>query len=259
MKIMFYLLRTVAAILAAVLLVMFIAPIFIYHLVDIGNIVGIALCLWALIMCIAPVHRGVRGWFCKRRATKVIYRVVNTLVVLFLIYGAAVTAAMAFTGFSAPAEDATVVVLGAQVRPSGEPSLILKGRIQAGEAFLKAHPNSKAVLTGGKGSDEVISEAQCMYNMMTADGISPDRLFLEDRATDTAENFKFSQELIEENRLNSDLAITTDGFHQFRAQLIARKQGISSHIGAVNADTRWEFVPTYVVREWFALPLLLIK
>ncbi len=259
MKILFKILRALAAVAAVVLLVLFIAPMVIYNIIDIGNIAGIVLCVWAIVMCVSPLHHTVKKLFLKHGLTKFLYRVVNAVIVLFLIYGAAVSAAMTITCLTAPAGDSTVVVLGAKVSNSGEPTLILKGRIDAAEEYLKAHPGSKAVLTGGKGSDEVISEAQCMYNTMVADGIAPERLYIEDRATDTVENFAFSQKIIEENNLNKNLAVVTDGFHQFRARLIAQKQGINSAIGSVNASTKLVFIPTYAVREWFALPLLFFK
>lgn len=259
MRILFSVLRWLIAVAVVVLLVLFIAPIVMYRILIIGNIAGIALCVWALVMCVPPLHHAVKRAFLKHTFTKVLYRVVNAVIVLFLIYGAAVTAAMAVTCLSAPPEDSTVLVLGAKVSNSGEPTLILRDRISAAEEYLTAHPKCSAVLTGGKGSDEVISEAECMYNTMVGDGIDPERLYLEDKATDTVENFAFSQKIIEENALNKNLAVVTDGFHQFRARIIAQKQGITSAIGSVNAHTRLVFIPTYAVREWFALPLLFFK
>ena len=50
-----------------------------------------------------------------------------------------------------------------------------------------------------------------------------------------------------------------NGFHQFRAKLIAQKQGFNGSIGAVSADTDLRFVPTYIAGEWFAIPTVLFK
>ena len=115
------------------------------------------------------------------------------------------------------------------------------------------------MLSGGKGSDEVKSEAGCMYENMTAEGISPDRLFVEDKSTTTRENFEFSEKIIAENKLNSDIAIATDRFHQLRARIITMQLGIKGNVGAVNSDAPFKYVPTYVVREWFALPYEIFK
>ena len=98
-----------------------------------------------------------------------------------------------------------------------------------------------------------------MYNTMTADGTAPERLFIEDRATNTAENFRYSMEIIKENGLNENLAVVTDGFHQLRARLISDRAGYDVKTGAVNAQTEPIFIPTYIVREWFALPTVFFK
>ncbi len=259
MKKLIFVLRIVGAVFAAGMMVWFIAPICKYRLVNIGNLTGIVLCLWLLCLCIAPVQRAVRGVFKKRGWTWVIYRAATLCLAAFVAYGMIVTAAIVFSNARPPQKNATAVVLGAQVTPSGAPSRVLNKRIEAAERYLKDNPEAKAVLTGGKGSDELISEAECMYRELTRRGIAPDRLVLEDKATDTAENFKYSWQLIEEQGLNRSLAVITDGFHQPRAKLIAEKQGIATDIGSVCADTEWIFVPTYIVREWFAIPTLLWK
>ena len=94
---------------------------------------------------------------------------------------------------------------------------------------------------------------------MVSDGIDPGRLIKEDKASDASENFRYSKEIIEQNHMSTDLAVVTDGFHQFRAKLIAQKQGFNGSIGAVSADTDLRFVPTYIAREWFAIPTVLFK
>ncbi len=259
MKTIRFIIRAVGTAAAVVFLIWFIAPVFVYGVLNIGNIAGVALCVWTLLLCVAPLQRRLSR-FCRRFfITRWLYRIINIGYGVFMLYGAVVTAAMLFASAGAPAENATAVVLGAQVSPDGQPTRILNQRILAAERYLNDNPEAKAVLTGGKGTDEVISEADCMYNKMVADGISPERLYKENQATDTVENFRFSQRMIEANNLNPNLAVTTDGFHQFRARLIAQKQGITAQLGAVSAETEWIFVPTYAVREWFALPLLLVK
>ena len=47
------------------------------------------------------------------------------------------------------------------------------------------------------------------------------------------------------------MILVSDGFHQYRAGLIAQKQGIEA--GAVSAQTPWYTLATYWMREIFAL------
>ena len=225
---------------------------------NIGNIAGTVLCALIIFACIKPLRLAVKRTMYKFFLTRFIYRVVSIAFIIMICYGAAVTAAIVGASLIPPKENATAVVLGAQVRPTGEPSTILRGRINAAEAYLEKNKAS-AVLSGGKGTDEVKSEAQCMYEVMTADGVAPDRLYIEDKSTTTLENFKFSEKLIEENKLDPNIAITTDRFHQLRARIITMQLGIKGEVGAVNSDAPFKYVPTYMVREWFALPYQIFK
>ena len=111
----------------------------------------------------------------------------------FLIVEAVVFSA----GRKAPAEDAEyVIVLGAQVR--GEvPTLVLSARIRAAAEYLKEHPDAIAVASGGKGSGENISEAEAIRRGLVRLGIAEERILLEDRSTSTAENLRFSAEVIQ--------------------------------------------------------------
>ena len=241
-------LRILGVTAAVALIVIFGIIPFSMNVINIGNIAGIAAAVWLLFLSLKP-----SGW-CLSGVPKVLFRTANGIFIAFLVYGLIITITMMTTSAIKPAENATVVLLGAQVRPTGEPSSILSGRIKVAEKYLKENPEAKAVLSGGKGSDEIMSEAQCMYNVLTADGISPDRLYLEEQSTNTTENFRNSMKIIEENGLNPNLAVATDRFHQARVRMILWQQGITSDVGALSANTRWDLVPTYVVREWFALP-----
>ena len=77
-----------------------------------------------------------------------------------------------------------MVVLGAKVRDDG-PSVSLWDRIYGARNYMMEHPDVIAVVSGGQGPDEPMTEAQCMYDALVAMGISPDRIWLEDKAGST--------------------------------------------------------------------------
>ena len=229
-------------------------------IVNVGNVSGFALCVWIFLVCCKPAHRFIREACMHFFITKAIYYTVNTVFVTLALLGITVSVFMVMGMNRKPPINSTAVVLGAQVLGSGNPSTILSGRIDAAERYLKENPKSKAVLSGGPGKNEPMSEAKCMYDNLIKRGISADRLFIEDRSTDTKENLQFSSEIIKKNNLGSNIAIITDGFHQERAKIIADQIGLKGEIGAYNADTALRYAPTYFVREWFGIPYqLLIK
>lgn len=138
-----------------------------------------------------------------------------------------------------------VVVLGARVNKNGVPSKPLYWRIDAAEDYLRANPDTKAILSGGKGADEPMSEAQCMYDTLVARGIDASRLLLEDKSTNTNENIRFSLALMEED---ATFGVITNNFHVFRAVHIAEKQSGKAVSGIASQYKDALFVH-YVARE----------
>jgi uncharacterized SAM-binding protein YcdF (DUF218 family) len=255
-------LKIAITIIAIIFLVWFIAPIILYRVINPGNVLGILICLYFIFRFgFCKSYRKVRSAFHSKKITKLIWNVANLCMVLFAVYAVGISGLMVYYSTIPPVEGSTAVVLGAQVR-NGKASALLQQRIDAGEQYLNSNKNSVAVVTGGQGDDEAMSEAKCMYDNMTADGIKSDRIYMEDKAWNTYENIKFSYNIIKENNLNKNLAIVTDSYHQLRARLIAYKQNINTKIGAVNTHNNKIGIinyPTYFVREWIAVPVELLK
>ena len=143
----------------------------------------------------------------------------------------------------------TLIVLGCQVRGK-TPSLLLWHRIQSAADYLGAHPEAVAVVSGGQGPGEEISEAECMYRGLTARGIAPERIYLEDRSTVTKENLALSRQVMEEQGLEGPILVVSNDFHIYRALRMARDQGIEAQ--ALAAPSAWYSYPTYVLREAMA-------
>ena len=148
-----------------------------------------------------------------------------------------------------------VIVLGAGV--NGEtPSAALWSRIRASADYLEKHPDVPVVLSGGQGPGEAVTEAEAMRRALWTNSESRNaRYLLEDRSTSTAENFRFSKEILEDYGIDTQtavIAVVTNDFHCFRAHLIAQRQGL--HIVDVPAELPWWWLTAnYYVREAFAV------
>ncbi len=120
-----------------------------------------------------------------------------------------------------------IVVLGAKVRTSG-PSLSLWDRIYAARDYLLENPDVIAVVSGGQGADEPMTEAQAMYDELVKLGIDPSRIWLEEEATSTWGNLNLSLDLIEEKTGSrpDTLGVISSEYHLFRAGLQARDCGV---------------------------------
>ena len=255
--------RVLIAIVAFVFLVWFILPAYwgIWH---IGCIIGIALCAAILFRTVfAKLYQRIKERLCKTKVTKVLLMIVQITAAAVIVYCVAVSAFMVYAMIpTSEASNSTAIVLGAHVKKSG-PSSVLWQRIEAAEDYLNEHPDAAGVLSGGKGDNEPISEAQSMYDNLVKDGIDPNRLYREDQATNTDENIRFSLKIIDENHLNRDIAIVSDSYHQLRSRIITHKIDSELKITPVSTkNTRPAAIaayPSYFVREWLAIPVELIK
>ena len=120
-----------------------------------------------------------------------------------------------------------LVVLGAKVNADG-PSVSLWDRICAAYEYLETHPDTIAIVSGGQGTDEPITEAECMYRELVALGIDPKRIWREEEATSTWENLNFTLDLIEEKtgQRPKELGVLSSEYHLFRASLFAKACGV---------------------------------
>ena len=169
----------------------------------------------------------------------------------FALIGGAVSARMAWAAWGcSPAPDAAVVVLGCQTI-DGQPSRMLRYRLEAAYGWLQTHPDAIVVCSGGKGQDEQASEAAVMRDWLVEKGVPAEQIYLEEMSHSTAENIVYSAQILQENGYAGHVALTTDGFHQLRAQIYARKNQLSA--GAIPSKTPWGLAPSYWVREWFGL------
>ncbi len=197
------------------------------------------------------------GWGKRSRKGQACYRVFLAGLGLGIVCLAGIEAAVVFRGEadnSAVPVDA-VIVLGAGV--NGEtPSAALWSRIRAAEDYLEIHPDVPVVLSGGQGAGEAISEAEAMRRALwKEDGAENARLLLEERSTNTAENFRFSKALLEEWGLDTGaatIAVVTNDFHCFRAHMIARRQGLKT-IDVPAELPWWWLTANYYLREAFAV------
>ena len=189
------------------------------------------------------------GRLCRR-----IFQTALTLVLVPLIIIETYVINVGRSDLSALPADA-VVVLGAGVNGKS-PSLSLYTRLAAALDYLEKNPDIPVVLTGEQGYGEEITEAQCMYDWLTARGVDPERLILEEQAGNTAENFAFSRKLLEEQGIDpaeDRVAVVTNDFHIARSRLIAARQGYGYAFG-VPAELPWLHLEVnYYLREAFAM------
>ena len=148
-----------------------------------------------------------------------------------------------------------VIILGSKIKDDGTLTPLLKGRVDKALEFGKNQYDSTKkkiyyVPSGGKGSDEVISEAEAIKNYLISIGIDKKQIILEDKSTSTIENMKFSKEKIEELNKNAKICFSTTNYHVFRSGVIANECGIDCE--GMGSNTKWYFYSNALIREFIA-------
>ena len=157
-------------------------------------------------------------------------RLARRLLVGLLCLGLAVFAGLegviwAHSGGDPAQESDWLILLGCGVQ--GEiPSLALVSRMEVALEHLQRFPDCRAVLSGGQGPHEDITEAECMRRWLTARGISEDRLVLEEDSHNTIQNLQYSLSLIPPG---ASVTVVSNEFHLYRVQTIAQHFGRPVH------------------------------
>lgn len=158
-----------------------------------------------------------------------------------------------YTALTATESDAPyVIVLGAAVY--GEtPSISLRHRSDRAAEHLNSNPNAVAVVSGGQGEGEDISEAEAMRRYLVGKGVADGRILLEDRSTSTLENLTFSKQVIEANSGDpSRVAVVSSSYHLYRAKRMAAALGMAAE-GLPSSDGYPVYMTGMYIREAVAV------
>ena len=144
------------------------------------------------------------------------------------------------------------VVLGAALE-DGRPTRELIARVDAAAAWASARPEAVLIVTGGNPAPGSPSEAEVMRDLLVRRGVAGERVRLEDRSTDTRENFLNVARMVDPAR---PMAVVTSGCHMLRAAGLARGAGFARVLrvparddpARLPANVLWEVI--CVVNGW---------
>ncbi len=140
-----------------------------------------------------------------------------------------------------------VIVLGAAVH-GDKVTWVLENRLNTAIDYMEKHPNAICVVSGGQGSGESVTEASAMKKYMVEYGMDASRIYTEEKAKNTKENFEYSKIIIDEVfGNNARIAFITTNFHVYRAGQVAREQGVNA-VG-IPADDVWYLRLNNFLRE----------
>lgn len=149
----------------------------------------------------------------------------------------------------APDDLECILILGAAVKGE-EPSKALRYRLDTALEYLERNESTVAVLSGGMGYGENITEAECMRRYLTNAGIDEARLIIEDESRDTAENITNTLALIADKY--DSIGIVTNNFHIYRALRLMREK-TDAELYGISAPFPSVLIVHFAVREYIGM------
>ena len=148
-----------------------------------------------------------------------------------------------------------IIILGSKINKDGTLTPLLKGRTDKAIEFGKKQyeTTKKKIIyipSGGKGNDEIISEAAAIKKYLIEKGIKEKQIIIEDKSTTTNENMHFSKNKIDEINKDAKISFSTTNYHVFRSGVIANNQGIECE--GIGSKTKWYFYTNALIREFVA-------
>lgn len=174
----------------------------------------------------------------KNKYINIIYYIYKTIILIFILSFIIIESMIYINFISTKNINKTekvdyAIVLGAALN-GDQVSKTLKSRLDKLIDYYDKNENIKIIVSGAKGKDEIISEADAMYDYLVDNDVSKNNIIKEDKATTTLENIIYSKEILKgHNKEKNKVLIVTNDYHLFRARLIAKildlkTEGLSS-------------------------------
>jgi uncharacterized SAM-binding protein YcdF (DUF218 family) len=143
-----------------------------------------------------------------------------------------------------------IVVLGT-AQYNGWPGPVFQARLDRAIELWQAGYAPVVVVTGGKMPGDGYTEAEAAWAYLTNAGVPPEAIVTENAASDTWESMQGVAALLEPSGIHQ-VIVVSDGFHLFRARMMARDVGLQAwgspaEMSPIRTGGGGEL--TYVIRE----------
>ena len=123
-------------------------------------------------------------------------------------------------------ESDVIIVLGAQVKEDGTPSVALERRLTAA---LQSYQEKQQtiIVCGAQGGNEPRAEGDVMRDWLLARGVAESDVVAETESFNTRENLQNARAIMQERGLTQALVVTSD-YHVARALMLCKQEGIAA-------------------------------
>ena len=145
-----------------------------------------------------------------------------------------------------------VIIHGAGLLNGGRISKLLSQRLDKAIDVYRKDPTPPILIpSGGKGSDEVISEAEAMKQYLIEKGTPADMIIKEDQSATAFENLENAKAIIDAREGSQYTVLVTSNYHVYRALRYWRKIGLKAT--GVGSKVAFYYWPSALIREFIAV------
>ena len=166
-----------------------------------------------------------------------------TLLIIVALCALAFAALMAYVVYkeaSLPVrgESDVIIVLGAQVKPDGTPSVALERRLNVALSIYQ-EKRQTLIVCGAQGEDEPAPEGEVMRAWLIQRGVLAQDVVAETASFNTRENLLYAKEIMRERELSHAVVVTSD-YHVARSLALCDQVGIeASGAGSASKPEYW--------------------
>ncbi len=178
--------------------------------------------------------------------------------ILVLIYAALAVRICYYAHIDDAQKADAIVVLGA-TQWNGNPSPVLKARLDHAYTLFEKGFSSKFILTGGIGKKESISESQAGKDYLIKNGVDSGSIFIEENGRTSLESLREVARILEKQNFKS-IILVSDGFHMMRIKKMVKDLGIEAFASPVKKNIiSSNYVKLkYIMREVFVYVIYLL-
>jgi uncharacterized SAM-binding protein YcdF (DUF218 family) len=194
---------------------------------------------------------------------RLLYSVTIAFIFLYVVHVTQYLVATLLCNLSRPRKNQDFIIVHGAWLKEGKVSPLLAGRVDKAIWFYQEQKKRatppKLILSGGKGSDELRSEAVAMAEYAMDKGIPQSDILLEDQSETTLQNIEYSKKLMDELSGGAPYKClyVTSNYHLLRTGIYARKTGLRT-IG-LGSKTALYYLPVALIREYIAYVYLYRK
>lgn len=164
-------------------------------------------------------------------------KVVGALVALAVLY-VAITFAQVWWA-SRQRDDtaaAAIVVMGA-AQWNGQPSPVLRGRLDHAADLYARGVAPEIIVAGGKQVGDTKTQGLVGFEYLRSKGVPEAAILIEVDGSDSFEELSAARHIIDQRGLGHDVVLVTDPYHAFRSAAIAEEVGLSAHVSPTSAGS----------------------